>query len=476
MNYQADARHQLPEADPNVHAESQEPGLVDAVRFLYRRRVNLAIHSLVIFVVGALIFSLFYFASPKIVAGIVGLTFRGIEKGEYPSGRRFNVEDFRSPALLTKALADAGISEQRISLRDLAARIYVTPVVPAEIQNRWKKQEQAGSKKEEFSPGEFKIGIEMNGLTDLERIRLFDAVINRYQESMKFDQKSAQGFVSTVEGGYEKLISIYDPWDIPDLFRQTFISLHLKLDDLIAESLQYQDSSYQLSFREIAKDLDTWERTRLQALEALTYQGRLTRNREIVAQRIQYRIQDLDIQIKQKSQESTEAVRLLEVIDRPQALLAGQLSNKEGLPLIDAGVLDRLIKSDYVGPVVQRVSRLQEQVQTMQAEKARLEKQLSWLPRFSDAGTVAIPPIYGDLTNTLSRELAAIIQEYDGLLDKYLTATVTSMVVVKQSPLVSRSGYSPILFLPGIAILSVFLAVALLSIERLFERTGRGGV
>jgi hypothetical protein len=241
----------------NVVSEAHEPGLADVVRFLYQRRIKFAVRALIIFLLGALVFSYSYLSSPKVVEGTLGLSFRGIEKGEYPSGKRFTVEDFRSPAVLTKALLDAAISNQRIALPDLAAHVYITPVVPGEIQSRWKKQDQAGTLREEYSPSEFRIAIQANGLTDDERLRLFDGLVKHYQETVKYDQKSAKGFVYPADTDYDKLAAEYDPWDIPDLFRQTYRTLTDKLNDLIAESTRYQDSSYQLSLRGIAKDLET---------------------------------------------------------------------------------------------------------------------------------------------------------------------------------------------------------------------------
>ncbi len=451
-----------------LESETPEPSLVDGLRFLYQRRVKLLFHMMAIFGLGTLAFFISYYRAQKSVAGTVGLSFRGIEKGEYPSGRKFSVEDFRSPGVLSKALNDAAISTDRVPLADLASHTYISPIIPADIQNRWKKQEQAGAKKEEYSPNEFQIAIEARGLTDQERIRLFDSIINRYQESLKFDQKSAGGFIFSSSIDYEKFADSYDYWDIPDLFLETYKSLSQKLDDLIKESTQFPDASYQLAFREIRQKMDTWERTRLQALQALTYQGRLVSNKEVVAERIRYRIQDLEIQIRQKSQEAGEAVRLLEVIDRPKALLAGQLNSKEGLPVIDASALDKLVKSDYVGPVVERISKLQNEAQQMEAEKARLEKQLSWLPKSSDSAAGSLPPVYKGLLNALSEELKGIIESYDRLLERYLVATVTSLVVVKQSPVLVRNTYSPLMALPAIAFLSCFLAVVLLGAEHLF--------
>lgn len=446
---------------------ARERGLIDVIRILYERRVKLAFYFMVIFVAGALVVLIMVLNSPKSVEGSLGLSFRGIEKSEYPSGKRFNVEDFRSPDLLVKALADAGIPADRVLLQELAAHIAITPVIPAEIRSRWLKQDKDGTKKDEYYPSEFKIGITLGELTAPERLRLYDAVVNRYRERVKYDQDSALSFVSAWDASYDKLANSYDLWDIPELFRESRRSMNEKLTTVITESLQYQDAKYQLAFREVARDLDTWDRTRLQALEALTYQGQLVQNRDIVMQRIQYRIQDLDIQIKQETQEANNATRLLEVINRPNALLAGQLNNKDGIPMVDASALDKLIKSDYVGPVVQRVSNLQYSIRTLESEKARLEKQLFWLLKSPMAGQ--LPPGHKELIESVSSELNSIIKKYNQLLDEYLTATITSLVIVKQPPLlVSR--YSYLMILVGLFFVSLLLALIGVGGERLLEK------
>lgn len=462
-----DMRMEGPVPDSFIDVEDQEPGLLDAIRFLYRRRIKLAFYFLMIFILSGLVFSYSHLTTPRTVVGIVGLNFPEIGSGAYPSGRRFSLEDFRSPGVLSKALADAAMSTQRISLRDLTAHVDVTPVIPGEVQNRWKKQEQTGAKKEEYAPSEFTIAIELNGLTNQELLRLFDSLVRRYQETVKYDQKATMLFVSSGNLSYEKLASSYDSWEAPELFELTYETLNANLHSLVSESAKYQD--LQLSFLEVTKDLDTWVRTRFQPLEALTYQGRLVKNRDLITQRIQYRLQELDIRIRQKSQEATEAGRLMDIVGRPKTLSSSQFNTKEGL-IIDAGALDRLVKSDYVGPVVQRISRLQGEVQAIEAEKARLEKQLSLLPKSADTNLGARPPDYQRLIAKISEDLNAIIQRYNRVLEDYLTATITSQVVIKQAPVVSRAAYSPILVLPGIAFLSVFCGIFLLGIERLFER------
>jgi hypothetical protein len=156
------------------------------------------------------------------------------------------------------------------------------------------------------------------------------------------------------------------------------------------------------------------------------------------------------------------------VIDRPKTLVSGQLA-KEGTPSIDVAALDKLLKGDYVGPVVERISKLQTETQEKLEEKDRLEKQLALLPKSSDPSG-KIPEGYKELTTTLSKELSGIIQKYDKILDDYLDATITAMVTIKQAPLITRPGYSPLIVIPGIAFMSLFLAIVLLGIEHMFAK------
>lgn len=447
-----------------------EPGLMDAIKFLYARRIQLALRFVAFLGVGTTGFLSVYLSSPTIVQGTIGLTFRGIERHEYPTGRKFSVEDFRSPDLLKRVLADAGLQNMGTDLKGLAAHIFVTPIIPGEIQARWRRQEKDGSRRDEYFPSEFRIAIEVARLTNAQRVRLFDALVRHYQERVKYLQQSALSAVTSSDSPYEKLAAGYDFWDLPALFTASYGSLTAELNNLLLESLQHPDPKYQLAFRNINMDLNLWHTMRLQALEAATYQGRLVKNRDRMMQRVQYRIEDLDVRIRQKAQEAGDQARLLGLIDRPKALLAGQLSNEKALPVVDTSALDKLIKSDYVGPVVARISKLQEDQQILEAEKARMQKQLTWLPKASNTDIHGLPPDYKDVVQTLSSEFRDIVQHYQKVLDEYLTATVSSQVAIRQSPIVTREGSPSTTILAGIVLLSFFLAIALMSIEHLYKK------
>jgi hypothetical protein len=468
------ASSKAPTVGRDPDEEELRPGFVDAIKFLYARRIALAVRFIAFLGVGVLLFLNAYLSAPRLVEGTLRLTFRGIERNEYPTGRKFSVEDLRSPAVLTSALAEAGISQFNGNLTTLSSRIYVTPIIPGDIQGRWRRQEREGARRDEYFPSEFKIAAEIPGLTDAQRIRFFDALVRhyreqvKYQEQLKYAQKSMP--VSLNDIAYEKLIATYDFWDLPTRFVSVYWTLGAELNGFVLETSQSNYPKYHVAFRTIVNDLETWYATRLQALEAVTYHGRLVKNRDLIQQRVQHRISEVDIRIHQKMREAEEQGRLLALIDRPKSLMAGQLSNERGTSILDASALEKLLKSDYEGPVVSRISKLQEDRQALEAEKARLQNQLAWLPKATDIGANQLPANYKDILQTVSSELREIIQNYSKLLDDYLTATVSSQVALAQPPVIRREGYASTTILAGILVVSLFLAIALMSFEHLFRK------
>ena len=462
---------------PDLDAR-EGPGLVDAARFLYRRRAALALRFIVLLGVGTVALLVAYLLSPTGVQGTLALGFRGIEKHEYPSGRKFSVEGFRSPAVLSAALRDAGIPAERLDVRRFSSAVFVTPIVPADVQTRWRKQERDGLKKDEYFPSEFVVLLQLRGFANPQQLRLFDALVKSYQERVKHEQTASLSFVG---GGwttsYDALAARYDFWDIPSLFAETFKSLDRELGTLVAEALQYPDPKYHLGFRDIARELRNWQTIRLSALEAQTYQGRLVKNKDLALQRMQHRLDDIDLQIKQKTQEASEGLRLLGLIERPSALIAGRLSADKGPPVVDAPALERLLKSDYVAPVVAKISRLQSETQELEAERGRLQRHAAYLPKASNVEAGQLPAGYRDLVQTLSAELGAIVTNYNRLLDEYLAASVTSLVTVTQAPIIVRGIFSLrilALVFAAIVVLSLFLAIVVMSVEHLMQTVKAG--
>lgn len=470
----AAASSKAPKVGRDPDEEELHPGFVDAIKFLYARRIALAVRFIAFLGVGVLIFLNAYLSAPKLVEGTLRLSFRGIERNEYPTGRKFSVEDFRSPAVLTSALAEAGIPQFGRNLTNLASHIFVTPIIPGDIQGRWRRQEKEGARRDEYFPSEFRIAAEIPGISDAQRIRFFDALVRHYREQLKYQEQLKYAQKSTLvtlnDIAYEKLIATYDFWDLPMRFVTTYSTLSSELNGLVLETLQNNYPKYQVAFRTLVNDLETWYATRLQALEAVTYHGRLVKNRDLIQQRVQHRIAEVDIRIHQKTREAEEQGRLLALIDRPKSLMAGQLSNERGTSILDVTALEKLLKSDYEGPVVSRISKLQEDRQTLEAEKARLQNQLAWLPKASDIGIGQLPSGYKDILGTVSTELREIIQNYSKLLDDYLTFTVSSQVAIAQPPVIRREGYAWSTILAGIIVVSLFLAIALMSFEHLFKK------
>jgi hypothetical protein len=440
--------------EPAARQPGEEPTFGDLIRFLWGRRVRLVTIFLVsagIFGVGLLLWR--FVIARTVIEGTLDLSFRGIERYEYPSGKKFSIEDIRSPQVLARARANAGLPSST-AVQDLYVGVEITPVIPSEVQARWRKQDRDGVKREEFFPREFRIRVHPKGLTNDQSAQLLTALVKAYQDEVKFEQESALRRVSDFSTlSLADLIKSYDSWDLPMLFREREAAFRQQIETLTKESHDFQDPRFGFSFRDIAADLATWRDTRLEALTAFIYKGRFVRDRDLMMKRLQQRIDELDVQVRQITGEAEQSTKLLEALDRSKPLLAGPLTNRDGAPLVDSTALEKLVRSDNVGPVVKRVTELHKQAKELEAEKSRAERGLAMLSKPESASA---RPASGleEIVALVTKDLSRIVGNYNRLLDEYLNATVTSVVTLKEGPRIARDG-------PALATLAaVFLCLA----------------
>lgn len=452
-----------------VEENVEGPSFSDAIRFLYGRRVRMAARFILFLGLGLIGFLFWMVRSRQTVDGRIVLTFEGIERGAYLNGKTFSVEDFRGADILYAAAGDAGLPRD-IDLNHLSANIEIIPVIPAEVLARWKKQDRDGQRREEFVPNQFEMRIHTETIPSDKGIRFFDAIVRRYRARVKFDQKAALRFVSDISAAnYDDLVKIYDYWEIPYVLDQNVDLLRRYLTQLIKESRDYKDPHSQYSFRSLAADLDVWSSIRLEALKALTSKGRLVRNKDAALLTMQYRIEDYDIQIRQTAQESAEALRLVEAVQKPQSVAVTQSSGRDSMPIVDSSVIERLMRSDYLTPLVQRISDLQEKTMKLQAEKSRLEKDIGYLAQARNLTPTDLPASHREIITATSTELTAIVRRYNALLDSYLNDVLANLVVVRDGPRMVR-GSSPAIVLAVIVSVSALLALLAVMAEHLIRK------
>lgn len=459
----ADERPQLPSPTGSLQDEQDAPSFTDAIRFLYDRRVRLAARFFFFLGLGIIGFVVWILRAPRTVEGRIALNFVGIERGTYPSGKAFSVEDFRSADVLRAAVADAGLPADT-DLNRLSGNVDIAPVIPVEVQARWRKQDRDGVKREEFAPNQFQIQLHLDRELSDKTIRLFDAIVKRYRNRARFEQKAALRFTTDLSAAsYADLVKTYDYWEIPHILEQNVDVVQKYLAQLDKESKDYKESNSKYSFRALANDLYIWRIVRLEELKAVTYKGRLVRNKETALLTAQYRLEDFEIAARQAAQETAEAMKLLELAQKPPPLAAAQSSGRDFMPVVDSAVIERLTKSDYISPLVMRISDLQTKTKELEAAKWRLEKDVGYLQQASNVAPEALPANYRALIEVLSAELRDILRKYNALLDSYLTDVVTSLVIVRDGPRVTRGTSRAVVALAIVFFSGLFALLAVLA-------------
>jgi hypothetical protein len=447
--------------------ESPPPSLGNAVRYLWERRVRLAKYFLCFLALGVVGTLWWSTQRVRLAEATLSLGFKGIERGEYPNGRKFAIADIRGPKVLQKAIKEIG-KEKSFPAVDMVARgIQVQPLIPGEIQARWKMQDKVGTKREEYSPSNFLITARPNGMTPGESVQLLYALLQAYQQDVKNEQLGALKFMGEVSRYRpDELIRLYDYWDLPRILGENVAVLKGHLRELTDEAKDFRDPKFNVSFQDLEQDLSVWSLTRLESLRGLIDGDRLVKNRDSMVKRLQARQEQLDIQIRGVTQELLEATKLLETVDRPRTTLAGPMSGKDGLPVIDTNALDRLVASDYTRGVVKRVTGLQERKTGLQEARWTAERDLALLAKAQDVPPEKLPPTFERDLGALTTDLARILDTYNKLLSSYLDATVTSQVTLRDGPRIVRPGPSTVIVLAGVVFVCAALALLLLIVDQ----------
>ena len=451
----------------------------DVFRLLVARRNQIMVWFMAFVTLGGIGLLLWWGLVPPETRGLLSLGFPGIERHEYPSGRPFTVEDIRSPDVLSRALDESGIDLDRISSKRLLAGIQITPMVPTDIQARWRRQEKDGSRRDDFKPSEFDVLVAVRGLDEEERARLFDALIVAYRETVRGEEIAANRRIPLLpEGDPGGILARSDPWDLPRIFLNQAVIFQGQLAASLEDARRMGDLRGEIQFREIGFDLDAWRKTRLESVQALVYHERLVGDERLMEYRLKERIADLDIKLQRVHREIEETERLLTKVDRPNSVVAGQGEARENASFVDAAVLERIVKNDYIGPVVRKASDLSGELGALTAGKATAQRELDQLRSLSSDPS-ARKGTKSEALAVLDPLLKAAITDFNGIarqylvaLDEFLQSQVLSRVRLREGPVQVRFGVPLGILIGAIVAGSALMAMLMVLVRGVLFRDG----
>jgi hypothetical protein len=451
------------------------PTVGDLLRYLWGRRVRLLLLFVLLSGVGGIGLLGWWLFAPRSAHALVVLGFRGIERHEYPTGKSFSIEDLRSPKVLARALDEVGLPAGSTDLEELYRGIDIVPIVPITVVERWKKQARDGTKREEYLPSEFALEVRPKNLDDTERVQLLYALVKAYQEEVKYEQEAELQRMAAAKLPVIGLTTLYDYWDIPLLLRAQADLLATRLAVLIRDSQNFRDPEANLGFRDVNRELETWRDTRLETLAAVVHRERLVKDPDAMLRRLEERRANLDIELTRINAQVESATRLLEVVGQPQAVLAGQAAQREGAPLLDVPALEKILRSDYVGPVVSKMLLLQQEAAATAAARMRVQHEIELLGKRSDGWTDKPPPGFDELVTLVTTNLDEIVGRYEKVLDAYLDASVIRYVTMREGPHLRRPGARVALLAAAVVFTAAVLALLIVVLTDSLRPGARSG-
>lgn len=463
LDEQRHPSHRLDQQKYGFEPET-ELDLADIARFFHVNRLRLIGYFSLFLVVGLGALFAWRFTRPLKVQGRLVLSFKGIEKGEYPDGRKFSIGTLRSPDVVRAALMDTKLAGDRAAASRLSPDVEIAPVIPRSVAAKWTKQDKDGSPREEYFPSEYAVSFALAGLPREAGVRLFKALVRRYRDQEKDMESSALRLATkNIQSDYYLGLlqdSSYEYEDIPRIFDASVAPLNASLGVMFGNAA---DPVVQAGLKGVQNDLTAWSTTRLETLKALASAAGIVKNRETASARVRYRLNENNILIQQKTGEIADAFKLLAAVQKPQPLLIGQGGKDSAAP--DAAALEHLIGGNYVSPVVKRIADLQQETKALEAEKIRLEKDAARIAQARVVVPGRLPAGYRDAVASASKELERIVGDYNAIVDQYLTTTVSNSIVVTDGPRVVREAPALNLQLALLVLLSGLLAVVWVRLE-----------
>jgi hypothetical protein len=340
-----------------------EISLRDIMEVLLKGK-RIIVSTALIFLIGAFIY--FKFFTPSTIQTLISLNFKGIEKGLDPNGKNFDISVIESPSNIDKVIEKLGLSKKGITTDYIRGSVSITPIIPAGITEKIKKQNEtkSGSIKDQqeyaYYPNIYTISMSIGHNSKIDSNtakKILDDIVKQYQEYF-FETYTDKNALTNAIGVLD-----YDGYDYPEisivmhdqiLIIQNHITAKLK-DKNTTESkntTEFRSTKTGVSFSEITSYIDVISKVDIGRLDSIIEAYNISKDKDKLIKLYEYRIRDLELKMSKKSDEAKIVSDTLSKYqkDKKLILLPGQSTTGSDV----SGVLDLDKTSDYYNELTQR--------------------------------------------------------------------------------------------------------------------------
>ncbi|MEA3222141.1 MAG: Wzz/FepE/Etk N-terminal domain-containing protein [Thermodesulfobacteriota bacterium] len=371
----------------------------------------------------------------------IGLNFSGIEKHKNPDGSQFDMHDIIRPEVLTNAATVIEDNELReIFINKPRGFVSINPFIPAEIKEKMAAMERE-NKTYIYLPTQFYLNFTQShpkgAFSPEERGEILLSVISTYKD--KFAEQYVKQPLLAISP-LDKPLSNHDYLDTIGILNSSLGNYASFLEDRIKEAGYYRSPKTGKSFIDIKESLETIKDIDLKKIDSIVTISHLTRQKDNLIQKYQYRIKELERQRRKKDAEARIAQKLLQdAWQRREKEIPLNTQQGTGPPssvLLDSSIIEKLSEKDYIAFLLKRALDADVAAKNLGVDKEYLEEMLAAIKKTSAQGEnpgVHIEYVEKSLEE-IRNQIVTLANNANDLNIEYLQNKYSSAIQILQSP------------------------------------------
>jgi phage terminase Nu1 subunit (DNA packaging protein) len=370
----------------------------------------------------------------------VALTFSGIDKHEYPNGKKFEMNDLiPSDAAVQAANVIQNPRKRSIFEKNPKSFLFVDPFIPVEVQEKAIEMKKVKKETLYYLPNQYYIRFiqKLGGpISGRERKKILYSLVQSFEQRFYDDFIGRQ--LLTIELPQD-LIKNSDYIDAYDVLNNTAENYMRFIGNRIETAGYFQSTKTGKSFVDLQTELKNLSDIDLVGVDSLIYYYRLSKYKDFLLTRTQYKIKRME-QAREKKMLETEMVNnlLKQVLekDKSGASAAMSLGTPNTQIVLDADTIDKLNQKEYLNLLIKRSLESGVESQNLGVDKKYLQEYIDLLQKSQgkEVNEASAKDFVEKRLETIRLELIRIAKAANELNKEYMTSRYSKVIMITEEP------------------------------------------
>lgn len=370
----------------------------------------------------------------------VAITFSGIDKHEYPNGKKFEMSDLiPSDAAIQAANVIQNPKKRKIFENNPKSFLFVDPFIPVEVQEKAIEIKKVRKETLNYLPNQYYIKFvqKLGGpISGRERKQILYSLVKSYEQ--RFYDNFVNRQLLTIELP-QSLIKNSDYIDSFEVLNNTADNYMRFLGNRIELAGYYQSSKTGKSFVDLQTELNNLRDIELIGVDAIIYYYRLSKYKDFLLTRTQYKIKRMEQEREKKMLETEMVNNLLKQVlekDKSGANTTMPIGTPNTQIVVDADTIEKLNQKEYLNLLIKRSLESGVASQNLGVDKKYLQEYIDLLQtthgKELDVATAKV--FVEKRLEAIRIELIRIAKAANELNQEFLNSRYSKVIMITEEP------------------------------------------